>query len=102
MSDKISKSTVQINAEWVINKAKEKIYAVSHAKSMFRKGLSVDNNIAMLENAYYKETKYLKDNKEKTDSFVKHLEDTVQGEGVHGFRFYNGELQYQQWRIPGC
>lgn len=39
-----------ITAEWIINKAKQKIYAVSHAKVVVRGDSTVDADMASLEN----------------------------------------------------
>lgn len=38
-----------INIEWIINKAKEKIYAVSHAKAVVRGDHTVDDDLTSLE-----------------------------------------------------
>ena len=41
-----------MKAEWIINAAKEKIYAISHAKAVFRgsTGNTVDDDLTNLEN----------------------------------------------------
>ena len=39
-----------INAEWIFNKAKQRIYAVSHAKAVVRGTSTVDSDLAKLEN----------------------------------------------------
>ena len=40
-----------INVEWIINKAKQKIYAVSHAKAVIRGNHTIDDDLTNLENS---------------------------------------------------
>lgn len=41
---------MNISAEWIINKAKQKIYAISHAKVVVRNKSTVDADLTSLEN----------------------------------------------------
>ena len=41
---------MSISAEWVLNKEKKRIYAVSHAKATVRNSSTVDNDLTKLEN----------------------------------------------------
>ena len=69
-----------MKAEWIINAAKEKIYAISHAKAVFRgsNGNTVDTDLTNLENG-----------------LSSHTGAQVNTEtGAHNFRYYEDALQY--------
>ena len=42
---------MSISAEWILNKAKQKIYAISHAKAVVRNNSTVDADLTALETA---------------------------------------------------
>lgn len=82
-----------ITAEWIINSAKKKIYAISHAKAVVRGNSTVDADLAVLEKnmaQFQKDIEAL-----NLDTITNHLTAQLNSEkGAHGFRYYNDELQY--------
>lgn len=68
-----------INVEWIINKAKKKIYAISHAKAVVRGDSTVDADLSLLE--------------ESVNSHANEQSNSEQG--AHGLRYHNGALQFK-------
>lgn len=89
-----------ISAEWIINKSKKKIYAISHAKAVVRGNSTIDADLALLEQsmtAFQQSVDDLQANIDNLDltSINEHLTKQLNSEeGAHGFRYYNDELQF--------
>lgn len=89
-----------ITVEWIINKSKQKIYAVSHAKAVVRGNSTVDADLAVLEkniDAFQTSVNKLQDDIDSMnlDEINAHLELQLNSKaGAHGIRYYNDELQY--------
>lgn len=89
-----------ITAEWIINKSKKKIYAISHAKAVVRGNSTVDADLAALEQNISAFQQSVDDLQEEIDgldltAINNHINKKLSSaEGAHGFRFYNDELQY--------
>lgn len=77
-----------ISAEWILNAAKQKIYAISHAKATIRGNSTVDADLTALEKNF---TQFQSDLSNVNSHISKQMNSA---EGVHGFRYYNDELQY--------
>lgn len=89
-----------ITAEWIINKSKKKIYAISHAKAVVRGSSTVDADLAQLEqniSAFQQSVDDLQSEVDGLDltAIHAHLEKQLNSaEGAHGLRYYNDELQF--------
>lgn len=66
-----------ISVEWIINKAKQKIYAVSHAKAVIRGDHTVDDDLTKIETSL---------NSHKDSEFSSE-------KGSHGMRYFGGKFQ---------
>lgn len=93
-----------INAEWIVNKAKQKIYAISHAKAVVRNNSTVDADLTALEKSVEeieKEVKNLSGENTDFEEIDKHLTALLTTEdGVHGLRYYEDQLQFnngEEW-----
>lgn len=90
---------MSISAEWILNKAKQKIYAISHAKAVVRNNSTVDADLTALETA----VQALQDDVDSMDLTIitNHLNSKLNTEGgAHGLRYWNDELQFnngQTW-----
>lgn len=88
-----------MKAEWILNKAKQKIYAISHAKAVVRNNSTVDADLTALENSI----KALQKDVDSMDltTITNHLNAKLNTEGgAHGLRYWNDELQFnngQTW-----
>ena len=88
-----------ISAEWILNKAKQRIYAISHAKAVVRNNSTVDADLNALETA----VKNLQKDVDSMDLtiIINHLNAKLNTEGgAHGLRYWNDELQFnngQTW-----
>lgn len=88
-----------IKAEWILNKAKQKIYAISHAKAVVRNNSTVDADLTALETA----VQSLQSDVDSMDltTITNHLNAKLNTEGgAHGLRYWNDELQFnngQTW-----
>lgn len=88
-----------MKAEWILNKAKQKIYAISHAKAVVRNNSTVDADLTALESAI----KSLQNDVDHMDltTITNHLTAKLNTEGgAHGLRYWNDELQFnngQTW-----
>lgn len=88
-----------INIEWIINKAQEKIYVVTHAKAAARGDSTVDDDLTTIEaNISDLQTQIGNINNEEFNNHI--AQSLFSEEGVHGFRLiqnsYNqDELQYK-------
>lgn len=88
-----------ISAEWILNKAKQRIYAISHAKAVVRNNSTVDADLNALETA----VKNLQKDVDSMDLTIitNHLNAKLNTEGgAHGLRYWNDELQFnngQTW-----
>lgn len=88
-----------MKAEWILNKAKQKIYAISHAKAVVRNNSTVDADLTALENS----VKALQKDVDSMDltTITNHLNAKLNTEGgAHGLRYWNDELQFnngQTW-----
>lgn len=91
---------MSIPIQWVVNRAKRKIYAVAHAKGTIRGNSTVDADLTKVENdlngIHSSVDKLRSDfdsvNLDKTSS---HITSSVVGAtGVHGMRYYDDTLQY--------
>lgn len=89
-----------ITAEWIINSAKKRIYAISHAKAVVRGNSTVDADLSALEQNITQFQESVNELQEAIDSLdltsiENHLTVQLNSEtGAHGFRYYNDELQY--------
>ena len=89
-----------ITAEWIINKSKKKIYAISHAKAVVRGSSTVDADLAQLEQnigAFQQSVDDLQSEIDGLDltAIQSHLNKKLNSaEGAHGLRYYNDELQF--------
>lgn len=89
-----------ITAEWIINSAKKRIYAISHAKAVVRGNSTVDADLSVLEQnitQFQNSVNELQDAIDSLDlsAIENHLTVQLNSEtGAHGFRYYNDELQY--------
>lgn len=89
-----------ITAEWIINSAKKRIYAISHAKAVVRGNSTVDADLSILEQnitQFQNSVNELQDAIDSLDlsAIESHLTVQLNSEtGAHGFRYYNDELQY--------
>ena len=89
-----------ISAEWILNAAKQKIYAISHAKATIRGNSTVDADLTALEQnftQFQSDFEQLEQDVENLDlsSVNSHISKQMNSAtGVHGFRYYNDELQY--------
>ena len=88
-----------INIEWIINKAKEKIYAITHAQAIIRGASTVEADLKAIEaNIADLQTQIGNVNTEELNTHI--AQSLFSEEGVHGFRLiqnsYNqDELQYK-------
>ena len=95
-----------ISAEWILNKSKQKIYAITHAKAVIRNNSTMDADMTAMENSM-KAFETAVSNLQKAvdalnlDEISTHLEAQLNSEaGAHGLRYYNDELQFNngtQW-----
>lgn len=89
-----------ISAEWIINKYKQKIYAISHAKVVVRGNSTVDADLAALEQniqAFQDTVNKLQQSVDNLDleAIDAHmLKKLNTEEGIHGLRYFNDELQF--------
>ena len=89
-----------ISAEWIINKAKKKIYTISHAKAVVRGTSTVDADLALLENSITSFQESVDKLQADVDSLnleeiTGHLAKQINSEeGVHNSRYLNDELQF--------
>lgn len=89
-----------ITAEWILNKAKQKIYAISHAKAVVRGNSTVDADMNALEKSVSELENSLSSIKTtvegmELDEIQQHLTEQLNSEaGAHGIRYYNSELQF--------
>lgn len=86
---------MKVKAEWVINKAKEKIYAVSHSKAMTRGHRNVESDLCSIER-FIDESNTLIDGSD-VSYITHHSKQTLQDDeenGIHGIKYHNGELMY--------
>ena len=82
-----------INTEWILNKNKERIYPVTHAKATVRGNSTVDEDLTMLEQRMQELQEEV--NKLNVDEVNSHINKQLNSEeGVHGFRYINDELQF--------
>lgn len=89
-----------ISVEWILNKSKQKIYAVSHAKAVVRGTGTVDTDLAAVETDL--ETLQTSVNALQTDvdnldltAISGHLTQQINSEaGIHGLRYFQDMLQY--------
>ena len=88
-----------INIEWIINKAQEKIYAITHAQAIIRGASTVEADLKAIEaNIADLQTQIGNINNEELNNHI--AQSLFSEEGVHGFRLiqnsYNqDELQYK-------
>lgn len=89
-----------ITAEWIINKYKQKIYAISHAKVVVRGNSTVDADLATLEQniqGFQDTVNQLQQSVDDLDleAIDAHmLKKLNTEEGIHGLRYFNDELQF--------
>ena len=84
---------MSISAEWILNKAKQKIYAISHAKAVVRNNSTVDADLTALETAV--ESLQNEVNGMDLSTISAHLTAKLNTEaGAHGLRYWNDELQF--------
>lgn len=82
-----------ISAEWILNRARQKIYAISHAKAVVRNNKTVDDDLTELEKAVSQlQTEVDGMDLEAVNAHI--AEKISTAEGSHGLRYYNDELQY--------
>lgn len=89
-----------ISVEWIINKAKKRIYAISHAKAVVRGTSTVDADLALLENNISSFQESIDKLQADVDSLnleeiTGHLTKQINSEeGAHNIRYLNDELQF--------
>lgn len=90
---------MSISAEWILNKTKQKIYAISHAKAVVRNNSTIDADLTALETAV--ESLQNEVNGMDLSTISAHLTAKLNTEGgAHGLRYWNDELQFnngQTW-----
>ena len=98
-----------ISVEWILNSAKKKIYAISHAKAVVRNNSTVDADLTKLENNVEELQNgnntindaidiingVLTDQNVLNEDFANHIDTELKTEnGIHGIRHYDDKLQF--------